>query len=176
MLWHRGHKWLIHATRTLEQSWKTWKEMNQLSFSRENNMNREYIEISIQTLMRYHTFADTNLNATLNIANEKTKITYIPRSVKAIMKPFLKGSTAYGVNICQSQTKAFLIREYGYISAEFTENQYQTPAQTKIIQAEYHPGIIKPGTVILTTSQKHARDLGQVLRKIHGKNTEILIQ
>lgn len=45
-----------------------------------------------------------------------------------------------------------------------------------IIPAEYHPGIVKPGTIILTTSQKHARDIGQALRKIHGKNTEVLIQ
>ena len=41
---------------------------------------------------------------------------------------------------------------------------------------EYHPDIINTGTVILTTSQKHARDNGQVLRKLHGKNMEILIQ
>lgn len=25
MLWHQGHKWLVHATRTLEQAWKIWK-------------------------------------------------------------------------------------------------------------------------------------------------------
>lgn len=41
---------------------------------------------------------------------------------------------------------------------------------------EYHVGSIKPGTVILTTSMKHARDIGQELRRIYGKNIEVLIQ
>lgn len=26
MLWHRGHKWLVHSSRTLEMSWKNWKD------------------------------------------------------------------------------------------------------------------------------------------------------
>jgi hypothetical protein len=171
-----GHKWLIHATHALEQGWKMWKEMNQSSPSRESRLYIEYIETSLQIFTRYHTFADTNLNITLNITSEKTKITYIPRSVKAFMKPLLRSSLAYGVNITLPQTESFLIREYGYTSEEFTRGQSPIQQKTKITQAEYHPGTIKPGTVILTTSQKHARDLGQVLRKIHGSNVEILIQ
>ncbi len=48
--------------------------------------------------------------------------------------------------------------------------------KTRITYTEYHPDIITAGTIILTTSQKHARDIGQVLRKLHGKKIEILIQ
>ncbi len=176
MLWHGGHKWLIHATHTLDQAWKTWKEANGISFSREIVASIEYIETSIALLTQYHTFWDTNLNFTLNIANEKTKITFIPRSVKKQLSPILKGSLAYGVNVAFPQTEAFLMREYGYTSNECIKNHARVVSWTTVVPIEYHPGLINGGTVILTTSQKHARDLGQVLRKIHGKNVEVLIQ
>ena len=26
MLWHRGHKWLVHASHTLESAWNSWKQ------------------------------------------------------------------------------------------------------------------------------------------------------
>lgn len=93
------------------------------------------------------------------------------------MKPLLDNSLAYGTNISLPQTKIFMEQEFGYKGNELFIAKKEEKIQSKmILVAEYHPGIIKPGTVILTTSQKNARDIGQALRKIHGKNIEVLIQ
>jgi hypothetical protein len=177
MLWHTGFKWLVHATRTLDQLWKTWKSEHEINTQiREHQMLMEYIESSIRTFSKYHSIGDNNTNVTINITNEKTKITYIPRSIQENIFPLLEDSLAYGINISLPQTEAFLEREYGYLKSEFEKTQITSQPKKIITQIEYHPGVIQAGTVILTTSQKHARDLGQALRKIHGKNTEILIQ
>jgi hypothetical protein len=58
------------------------------------------------------------------------------------------------------------MREYGYTEDNFIVSGTIFCEQS-IKNVEYHPSIVIAGTVILTTSQKHARDLGQVLRKIH---------
>lgn len=118
MLWHQGHKWLIHATHALDQSWKTWKECID-PLSRENEIRKDYIERSVQALIQYHTFSQDNINVTLNISDEKTKITLIPRSVASLMDPLLSDSLAYGINISLPQTEAFLKREYNYSSDEW---------------------------------------------------------
>lgn len=177
MLWHTGFKWLVHATRTLDQLWKTWKSEHEINTQiREHQILMEYIESSIRTFSKYHSIGDNNTNVTINITNEKTKITYIPRSIQKNISPLLEDSLAYGINISLPQTEAFLEREYGYLKNEFGTVQTTSHPKKIITQIEYHPGVIQAGTVILTTSQKHARDLGQALRKIHGKNMEILIQ
>lgn len=93
-----------------------------------------------------------------------------------LMKPILNGALAFGTHISLPQTKSFLIKEYGYLESEFDEIKPIITSQAKIVYSEYHPNLVRPGTVILTTSQKHARDIGHALRKIHGQNTEILIQ
>lgn len=54
MLWHRGHKWLVHASRTLEHSWTAWKGQNQHQHPRKAELNIEYIEKSISLLNNYH--------------------------------------------------------------------------------------------------------------------------
>ncbi len=176
MLWHRGHKWLIHATDTLVLSWKTWKWNNDLSISREVQSNIDYIDQSIEVLSRYHHLQQSNINTILTINEEKTKINLIPRDVAYLIGPTLVGSLAYGVNISLPETRGFLIREYWLNEKDTLILSPSTKDTTRIIHAEYHAGIVQPGTVILTTSLKHARDLGQELRKIHGKNTNILIQ
>ncbi|NRH20514.1 hypothetical protein HOO68_00510 [Candidatus Gracilibacteria bacterium] len=176
MLWHTGHKWLVHAGKTLEIFWKKWKAINNQIASREMRKNIEHIDYAIEIFSVYHTYQSENINITLNINLEKTKITLIPRSVKVLMTPILKGAIGYGINIMFPQTKGFLIREYGYTPEEFSDSKNEVQSKTKIKYIEYHPDIIIPGTVILTTSQKHARDIGQDLRKVHGKNIEILIQ
>lgn len=176
MLWHKWNKWLVHATRTLEIAWKKWKKIHQETKIREMEKNIEYIEYSIWILTQYHTFSEGNVNITININNEKSKITLIPKSVKHLMEPVLKWAMGYGINITLPQIQWFLIREYGYSKEEFQYPKIEIYSKTKLIHSEYHADIIKPGTVILTTSQKHARDIGQDLRKIHGKNMEILIQ
>ena len=175
MLWHRGHKWLVHASRTLDLSWESWKTENQRDISREIRANIEYIESSLPLLMRYHSIQESNMGIILNINDEKTKITLIPRSVANLMRPILDSSLAYGVNISFPENRDFLVREYEIDTAQLQapNSKLQTP---HITHTEYHAGVVRPGTVILTTSQKHARDIGQELRKIHGKNTEILIQ
>ncbi len=180
MLWDNGNKWLIHATRTLAIYWKDWKN-TQLKdtehISREVEINKEYIERTIGLLVNYHIKYDTNYNITLNINDEKTKIMLLPRSVKKFMKNSLSGSLCYGVNISFPETRSFLIREYGIDKSMFSILETQPkPKNSHLNYTEYHAGIVKTGTVILTTSQKHARDIGQVLRKIHGKNIEVLIQ
>lgn len=176
MLWHKWNKWLVHATRTLDWAWKKWKKIYQEVATREIEENITYIDDSIGILSQYHTFSEENINITLNINNEKTKITLIPKSVKNLMEPILEWAIGYGINITLPQTKWFLMREYGYASKEFGYTKNGLQSKTKIIHTEYHADIVKSGTVILTTSQKHARDIGQDLRKIYGKNIEILIQ
>lgn len=90
------------------------------------------------------------------------------------MRPLLDGALTYGVNLSGTETGSFLTREY---ALDISKIQHaQTPTLKHIPHSEYHAGVIQPGTVILTTSLKHARDLGSELRKIHGKNTNILIQ
>lgn len=91
------------------------------------------------------------------------------------MEPILNGATAYGINISRRETLSFLMREYGLCSRELPIANLQLPA-SRLIHITYHPGSIQPGTVIITTSLKHARDLGSELRKIHGKHINILIQ
>ena len=54
MLWHRGHKWLVHASRTLEQSWTAWKNGHQHQHSRDIDLNIEYIDRCISRLGTYH--------------------------------------------------------------------------------------------------------------------------
>lgn len=88
------------------------------SLSRENAICRNYIEKSVQLLIRYHTFTDSNTNITLNISDEKTKITFIPRSVVSIMDQLLSDSLAYGTYISLPQNEAFLKREYNYKADE----------------------------------------------------------
>lgn len=55
MLWNRGHKWLIHASRTLEKRWQQWKGENQMQHPRNIAINIEYIDYSIDIFLRYHT-------------------------------------------------------------------------------------------------------------------------
>jgi hypothetical protein len=55
MLWHRGHKWLVHASRTLEQSWIQWQSENQNKQERKIDINIEYINQCISRLLSYHT-------------------------------------------------------------------------------------------------------------------------
>lgn len=52
--------------------------------------NIEYIDYAIEIFSTYHTYQSENINITLNINLEKTKITLIPRSVKILMTPILK--------------------------------------------------------------------------------------
>jgi DNA polymerase III epsilon subunit family exonuclease len=174
MLWHRGHKWLVHASRTLENIWTTWKVENWANHPRKTALDIEYIDQCISHLMRYHNIWDTNTTVILSIHETKTKITFIPRSVAGMMRPLLDGSTSYGINISRPETSAFLMREYGLNTPTVQPSNYPTIQHLTHIQ--YHAGIVHPGSVILTTSLKHARDLGQDLRKIHGKNINILIQ
>ncbi len=175
MLWHRGHKWLIHASRTLEERWKQWKYENQIQHPRNIALNIEYIDRCVYLFLNYHNIWDTNTNIALSIHEEKTRITFILRSVVDIMEPILNGATAYGINISRRETLSFLMREYGLCSRELPIANLQLPA-SRLIHITYHPGSIQPGTVIITTSLKHARDLGSELRKIHGKHINILIQ
>lgn len=85
------------------------------------------------------------------------------------MKPILNGALAFGTHISLPQTKSFLIREYGYTESEFDGIQSFTQSQAKIVYSGYHPNWVRPWTVILTTSQKHARDIGKELRKFMVK-------
>lgn len=176
MLWHKWHKWLSHASKTLEISWNKWKTSNNLTYSRETQIKTDYIEFCLNTLFQYHTYGSENINITLNINLEKTKITLIPKSVKDLMEPILQWSLGYGIKINKTQIQEFLIREYGYKKDEFQNSILEEKINTILEYREYHSDIIKPWTIILTTSQKHARDLWQELRKIHGKKIEILIQ
>lgn len=177
MLWNHWHKWLIHATKTLDQSWRIWKQNNNwMIITSEIQNNIEYIHRSIWILVKYHTILDNNSNIILNINEGKTKITLIPRNVKMMMKPILNGALAFGTHISLPQTKSFLIKEYGYFESDFDEIKPIITSQAKILYSEYHPNLARAWTVLLTTSQKHARDIGQALRKIYGQNTEILIQ
>jgi hypothetical protein len=91
-----------------------------------------------------------------------------------MMRPLLDGSTSYGINISRPETSAFLMREYGLNTP--TVQPSNRPTVQHLTHIQYHAGIVQSGSVILTTSLKHARDLGQDLRKIHGKNINILIQ
>jgi DNA polymerase III epsilon subunit-like protein len=175
MLWHRGHKWLIHASRTLEERWKQWKDENKIQHPRNILLNIEYIDRCIYLFLNYHNIWDGNTNITLSIHEERARITFIPRSVIEMMEPILHGATAYGVNISRRETLAFLVREYGLYSGELPIANLQLPA-SRLIHMTYHPGTIQAWTVIITTSLKHARDLGSELRKIHGKHINILIQ
>ena len=54
MLWHRGHKWLVHASRTLENTWTTWKNENQHTHPRNIELNIAYIDRCISRLGAYH--------------------------------------------------------------------------------------------------------------------------
>jgi hypothetical protein len=91
------------------------------------------------------------------------------------MRPIQDEALAYGVNISQPETSRFLTREYG-LDISKIQSLLSTQTLKYLTHRQYHTGVIQPGTVILTTSLKHARDLGSELRKIHGKNTEVLIQ
>ena len=54
MLWHRGHKWLVHASRTLEKTWTTWKNENQHMHPRNIELSIAYIDQCISRLGAYH--------------------------------------------------------------------------------------------------------------------------
>ena len=177
MLWHRGHKWLVHASHTLESAWKSWKQNSWESSRGEITKNTNSLEKSIAILIEYHTYRDNNNNCILTIQKTETELTLIPRHIQEYIKPLLLNATAYGNNIWYPQTKEFLIREYGYRESDFDSLKWTKVAHRHHIEyREYHGDIVPSGAVILTTSQKHARDIGQELRKIYGKNREILIQ
>lgn len=148
--------------------------MPQDNTSRENLFAQDYIQKSVNKLGEFHNIKNTNINVILMIQNEGSKLIFIPRKINAYITHLLDTSIAYGSNISHTLTKKFLIQEYNYQDGEFESENLVSNFDIKIF--EYHPNNILPGTVILTTSQKHARDLGQSLRKIHGKNREILIQ
>lgn len=94
ILWNEWHKWLIHATKTLNQWWKKWKQNNIGTFPREIQMNIEYIDKMIWILVKYHTFREENLNMIIHMNEWTTTATLIPRNVVAFMNPFLNGSLA----------------------------------------------------------------------------------
>ncbi len=127
MLWHRGYKWLVHASRTLENSWKTYKSEHQNHHPREVQLNIEYIDRSIARLSSYHNIWDTNTNIILSIHEERTRLTFIPRRVSEMMQPLLDGSTSYGINIYRPMTHDFLSREYGLDSQTIKPSNHQTP-------------------------------------------------
>jgi DNA polymerase III epsilon subunit family exonuclease len=178
MLWHRGNSWLIQATRSLEENWKEWKKHSESDSknqkSRKTKIDIEYIENCITILIRYHTIWDADTNMILSIQEGKTKITYIHRSVSDIMHPLTAGYTLYGIHISRPETSGFLMREYGLdISHIQSSNR---AISIYLTHWEYDTKDTKAGTVILTTSLKHARDIGSELRQIYGKSMNILIQ
>jgi DNA polymerase III epsilon subunit-like protein len=178
MLWHRGNNWLIQATRSLEENWKEWKKHSESESknqkSRKTKIDIEYIENCITILIRYHTIWDADTNMILSIQEGKTKITYIHRSVSDIMYPLTTGSTLYGIHISRPETSGFLMREYGLDISKIWSSNRNT--STYLTHWEYDTKDTQAGTVILTTSLKHARDIGSELRRIYGKSINILIQ
>jgi DNA polymerase III epsilon subunit family exonuclease len=185
MLWHSGHKWLIHASGTLSQIWGNYiqKEKSEEQYSKKIQLHRDHIQQCLSIFDSYHNYGDTNTNIIININQGKTKVTLIPQSVTRIMSPLLERSIAYWYQLSGTQTAWFLKREYGYnidelinINGQIHQTNTSEIHERCSHHMEYHVSSIKPGTVILTTSMKHARDLGQELRKIYGKNTEVLIQ
>lgn len=172
-LWYQGWRWLVHATETLQKYWKLYLSKYQpTKMPREAQMLIESLSRSISILVGVHSQADTNRNIIINIA-EEVSVQYIPRDVSMVIRPILKKSIAYGVALNGEKTQSFIEKECGIQLFDSLE----VPHESKIIRyQEYHVDMIRAGTVILTTSQKHARDMWQELRKYHGKDMQILIQ
>lgn len=106
MLWHSGHKWLIHASGTLSQIWHNYtkKQETGAQYSKKIQLHRDYIQKCLSIFDSYHNYSDTNRNIIININQGKTKITLIPQSVTRIMSPLLERSIAYGYQLSGTQT------------------------------------------------------------------------
>jgi hypothetical protein len=106
MLWHSGHKWLVHASGTLSQIWGNYiqKEKSEEQYSKKIQLHIDYIQKCLSIFDNYHNYGDTNTNIIININQGKTKITLIPQSVTHIMSPLLERSLSYGYQLSGTQT------------------------------------------------------------------------
>lgn len=95
------------------------------------------------------------------IQDDETRIHLIPRSVQFIITPLLTGSISYGSRMIGPSVSGFLEREYGIETSDIREITPLREDHTlpTLEYRGYSVRHVRAGSVILTTSQKQARDL-----------------
>ena len=156
-IWHKGQKWLIFWTNKIIEGVK------KLSFFQAKNpqerRNIQKLLSSLQILIKASLIEDINTSIILSISQEDTKISFIPKDIRSVMRNILKNQwwehiivTWYG--LLWNETKKFIENECS-ISTEVVFSEWEK----SLLNIAQKPSMEWEKIVILTTSTKHIRAL-----------------
>lgn len=168
-IWHRGCVNLSLVSNSLLELYNEWKSKRTI-WTRREKLLMKIIEQSIGWLLRFHLIQDTT-GAIIEIQHNCLSISLIPRDVREETRgllAFYNNVILYGTGLSGPKVQHFLESEVGII----------TEVQNYLEGQEGHDFIIDSqaihnlatlwnlgGTVILTTSAKHIREIGRSLEK-----------
>jgi DNA polymerase III epsilon subunit-like protein len=164
LLWHSWQKWLVHGTMKLQEAYTLWKDARHI-LTRHDRIKCQYIDRSVDALIQYSTFKDTNRNSILEIQKWKTTLNIITRDIResiqsGILSP-AEHTYLYGYGVWGKIIQNFLQEESG-IDADRVDIRH--PYNREILFAS-EIKMLDWGEVILTTSLKHIREIGMQAKK-----------
>jgi DNA polymerase III epsilon subunit family exonuclease len=160
-IWEKWRESLVLANTLLERIWKNWRNTFQPVHSREERI-LTFLDKQIPYLISFHKI-DMSVWMILSITESGTKCHYIPRSVwdsvSMMFHHAKKNLIAYGYGIDTPIIQGFLDRETGIDVSDIISFH----GQKTMLFTDWSNMI--PGTVILTTSMKHIREIWKNLQK-----------
>ena len=164
-IWHTGNKWLSLATKSLSKNFETWKKSQKETTRREKHI-RQRLEKFIQELIHFHSLKEKK-SSILTIKDDSLSLVLIPNDTRERIINFFenqkkKDITLYSPWVAGPIMTKFLENEYGI--GKISEPEIKVWDKNIIID-EYVISKVGGGTVILTTSMKHAREIGKELQK-----------
>ncbi len=172
-IWHHGFEALALITDRLDGAYTEWKSTRVIQ-SRRDTIRFRKIDTMIEFMIHYHR-RESSYGTILTIVEWDITLTYIPRVVDSFIDGFFaKYSHAYlsGVGIHGEKMQDFLTRESSIpvwdITIVGSTGEKSLSVAPNILEKLRDTDTIG-GTVILTTSMKHVRELGKSLEKTGKK-------
>lgn len=168
-IWHRGWVSLSLVTNSLLETYREWQDKRIIE-TRKDHLLTHLIDRSIEWLLMFHRI-ESSLWAIIEIQNNNLTVSLIPREVQKDISKLLSwynNVILYGTWLWWSKIHEFLKNEAWIIGNIGNTSVIQEDKHIKVnpyIQKELTKSWDIGGTVILTTSAKHIRELGKSLEK-----------
>jgi DNA polymerase III epsilon subunit-like protein len=166
-LWKEWGKWLILFSELLKQYYYEWRWQLALT-NRRDRIRLWNIEKPLLSLIDFALYKQDNIGTIIHIQESGTTIHLIPRDISLQFEYRINllntdQLSGYGYGINGPILRRFLKSECGlHGSSEPLDKDYTKIAQLSLYNENEE---VLPGSVILTTSQKHIREIGKNLKK-----------
>lgn len=168
-IWSRGCVILSLINKKLLQDYEAFNTRD-FSITRRGVILSEKIRTAIEMFLVFHTQPLT-YGVILQIEKNSLKLSYIPRSVQSTIADILASwdeKVLYGTGIHGNKVKAFLSHEAAIHNIIGWESKkYLQVWEDKIIELKKEWNLW--GTVILSTSMRHIREIGKSLSTTENK-------